>query len=222
MSDHAAHGPEDVGSLTHALRTPLAVITGWAELLASGADDQPRDAAARILEAAERLSGLIDDLEERLEHGDVPPSVVERQLSEARARLSSAIRRDANVPCRVLVVDDDATLRHLLRMTLPAHGFQILEAPDATDALEQIGTHVPDLVILDWHLPDRSGSTVLDELQRRLPQLPVIVLTGEHRSTHRALAKALGARTFLTKPFSPLELLATVEALLAERPARDG
>ncbi len=134
----------------------------------------------------------------------------------------TAVPSDAATGATVLLVDDDATLRHLLRMTLPAHGFQILEAPDATDALEQIGAHPPDLVILDWNLPDRSGSTVLDELQRRLPQLPVIVLTGEHRSTHRALAKALGARTFLTKPFSPLELLATVEALLAERPARDG
>jgi DNA-binding response OmpR family regulator len=107
-------------------------------------------------------------------------------------------------------------------MTLPEEDFDIVEAGDGAEALQQIGIRVPELVVLDWNLPERSGSAVLGELQTSHPDLPVIVLTAERRTSHRALARALGARTFLTKPFSPLELLETVEALLEEPPGPRG
>jgi two-component system, NtrC family, response regulator GlrR len=71
-------------------------------------------------------------------------------------------------------------------------------------------------VLLDWQLPGRTGSQVLDELKRRHPTLPIVVLTAKHEPPHRALAEALGVDVFLTKPFSPLELLDTVERLLTE------
>lgn len=73
---------------------------------------------------------------------------------------------------------------------------------------------MPDLVLLDWKMPGRSGSEVLDELKRSYPDLPVIVLTAEIQEHHRVLAESLGVDVFLTKPFSPLELLETVERLL--------
>jgi DNA-binding response OmpR family regulator len=91
-----------------------------------------------------------------------------------------------------------------------------LEASDGEQALELSGREPPDLVLLDWHLPGRTGSQVLDELKRRHPDLPVVVLTAKHEAPHRALAEALGVDVFLTKPFSPIELLDTVERLLAE------
>jgi DNA-binding response OmpR family regulator len=117
-------------------------------------------------------------------------------------------------PRRVLIADDDAAIRALLRMTLPDEGFEVVEARDGEHALELAREQVPDLVLLDWKMPGRHGSLVLDELKARHPKLPVIVITSEQQEYHRALAESLRVDAFLTKPFSPIELLETVERLL--------
>jgi two-component system phosphate regulon response regulator PhoB len=117
---------------------------------------------------------------------------------------------------RILIVDDDESVRSLLRMTLPEDGYQIDEATDGERALALVEERVPDLVLLDWKMPGRHGSLVLDELKSRHPQLPVIVLTAEIAEHHRNLAESLKVDVFLTKPFSPLELLETIERLLGE------
>jgi DNA-binding response OmpR family regulator len=117
---------------------------------------------------------------------------------------------------RILLVDDDESVRSLLRMTLPEDGYDINEATDGEQALALVEERVPDLVLLDWEMPGRHGSLVLDELKSRHPQLPVIVLTAEIAEHHRSLAESLKVDVFLTKPFSPLELLETIERLLRE------
>jgi CheY-like chemotaxis protein len=92
----------------------------------------------------------------------------------------------------------------------------VAEAHNGREALDLVRRKTPDLVLLDWNMPGRAGADVLDELKQSNPDLPVIVLTAEHRPPHRALAEALGVDVFLTKPFSPLELLDAVERLLAQ------
>jgi CheY-like chemotaxis protein len=121
-------------------------------------------------------------------------------------------------PRRIMIVDDDESVRSLLRMTLPEGEYEIEEAIDGEEALTLLTSHVPDLVLLDWKMPGRHGSLVLDELKTRHPQLPVIVLTAEVAEHHRNLAESLKVDVFLTKPFSPLGLLETIERLLGERP----
>ena len=121
-------------------------------------------------------------------------------------------------PRRIMIVDDDESVRSLLRMTLAEDEYEIDEATDGEQALRLLERAVPDLVLLDWEMPERHGSLVLDELKRRHPQLPVIVLTAEIAEHHRSLAEALNVDVFLTKPFSPLELLETIERLLVEHP----
>lgn len=118
---------------------------------------------------------------------------------------------------RLVIADDDETIRALLRMTLAEEEYDIVEAADGNEALERVAEGRPDLVLLDWKMPGQHGSLVLDELKARHPTLPVIVLTAEQQDHHRALAESLRADAFLTKPFSPLELLETIERLLAER-----
>lgn len=118
----------------------------------------------------------------------------------------------------LLIVDDDEAIRSLLRLTLSPSEFDVSEAQDGTAAIETAARTEPDLVILDWHLPGAPGSEVLAELQRSQPGVPVIVLTVESRERERELASSLGAAAFLTKPFSPLELLETVERLLTNDP----
>jgi CheY-like chemotaxis protein len=120
---------------------------------------------------------------------------------------------------RVLIVDDDDTMRRLLRATLPeAEGFEIIEASDGKLALEVLERDDPvDLVLLDWMMPGRSGADVLEQLRSRHPEVPVIVVTAELEPRQRELAESLGADVFLTKPFSPLQLLEHVERILPRR-----
>jgi CheY-like chemotaxis protein len=180
----------DRETLAHDLKAPLAVISGYAELLRVRDDETTRrDAPLRILEAAERLSGQIDRLLDHLDGRDAQPAEPGRPLR------------------RIVLVDDDRALRGLLRATLPEDEYEVVEAGDTRAAVAEIDGDV-DLVVLDWLLPDGTGGDVLAEVKARRPDLPVIVLTAE------ADAPADAADAFLTKPFSPIELLDLVERLL--------
>jgi DNA-binding response OmpR family regulator len=121
----------------------------------------------------------------------------------------------------VLLVDDDEVIRTLLRLTLPAEGYDVVEAEDGEHALRLTEGPAPALVVLDWRMPGLSGAEVLPELKRRHPQTPVIVLTVEPEAQARPQAESLGADVFMSKPFSPLQLLATVERLLLPERALD-
>jgi DNA-binding response OmpR family regulator len=119
---------------------------------------------------------------------------------------------------RLLLVDDDPSVRRLLALTLPVEGYEIVES-EGPDAVELARCGRPDLVFLDWRLPGARGEDVLRELKSEHDELPVIVLTAEQAPRERETALALGADLFLTKPFSPLELIGAVERLLgAESP----
>jgi DNA-binding response OmpR family regulator len=122
---------------------------------------------------------------------------------------------------RILIVDDDEWVRRLLRTTLSADDYEIFEATDGDDGLRLIEEAAPDLVLLDWQMPGRHGSIVLDAVKEARPLLPVIVLTAEERQSQRELAESLRADAFLNKPFSPLELLSLIERLLGERPSNE-
>jgi two-component system KDP operon response regulator KdpE len=113
----------------------------------------------------------------------------------------------------ILMVDDEAQIRRLLRLTLEEAGYGIREADSGRVALGEITLGAPDLVILDLNLPDTPGTEVLRAL-RRLCSVPVLVLTvlGHERSKIEALDA--GADDYLVKPFSSGELLARLRALL--------
>jgi DNA-binding response OmpR family regulator len=119
---------------------------------------------------------------------------------------------------RVLIVDDDEAIRALLRLTLPTEEYEVAEAVDGVEGLRMLVETDPDLMLLDWKMPGRHGSLVLDEVKARRPTLPVIVLTSEIQEHHRRLAESLSVDAFLTKPFSPTELLETIERLVGESP----
>ena len=193
-----------LAELAHNLKTPIAVVAGYAELLARRDDDETRTTAASQISAAARR--LTDEVNALLGiDGDV--GTVAHVEGEAARRSSR--------PARVVLIDDDVFVRRLLRMTLPAEDFEISEAADGDIALSVAEVQRPDLVLLDWRMPTVSGETVLTELKARYPHVAVVVLTVE--GEQRSRAGELGADAFLTKPFSPLELLRTVEQLVANR-----
>jgi two-component system KDP operon response regulator KdpE len=120
----------------------------------------------------------------------------------------------------VLVVDDDPQLRRLLRTTLDAKGFRVIEAETAQRALMEAANHKPDLVLLDLGLPDAEGHTVVRGI-REWSSLPIVVLSARVDEQQKIAALDAGADDYVTKPFAVGELLARVRAALrrAARPA---
>jgi two-component system KDP operon response regulator KdpE len=113
----------------------------------------------------------------------------------------------------ILLVDDEAQIRRLLRLTLEESGYAVREAESGRIALGEIALHAPDLVILDLGLPDASGTDVLRAL-RHLCSVPVLILSVLGHEQSKIAALDAGADDYLTKPFSGGELLAHLRALL--------
>ncbi len=116
----------------------------------------------------------------------------------------------------ILVVEDDAEIRELVKFNLERDGFRVAAVEGGDDALDRVKAARPDLVILDIMLPGRSGLEVLQDL-RRSPQtrdLPVVLLTARASEVDKLVGFEFGADDYVTKPFSPKELLARVRAML--------
>jgi two-component system, OmpR family, KDP operon response regulator KdpE len=116
-------------------------------------------------------------------------------------------------PPRVLVIDDEPPIRKLLRMTLSAHGYAVLEAPNGKTALELMA-QTPELIILDLGLPDVQGLDLLRMLRARNEQVPIVVLSSRGDEAAKVAALDLGADDYVTKPFGTDELLARMRAAL--------
>ena len=114
---------------------------------------------------------------------------------------------------RILVVDDDTSIRTLLRRLLTTEGYEVEEAPDGATALERLAIEPPDLLLLDIMMPDQDGLDVLQTL-RRTSDLPVILLTAKDDEADRVLGFRFGADDYVVKPFSSAELAARIAAVL--------
>ncbi len=123
-------------------------------------------------------------------------------------------------PRLVLVVDDESRMRRFIRMNMELEGYQIIEAENGLVALEQIRQHTPDLVIMDVMMPEMDGFETL-KLLREISTVPVILLTVKSDEDDKIQGLSLGADDYVTKPFSPRELVTRVTAVLrrAEWPA---
>ena len=120
----------------------------------------------------------------------------------------------AGANARVLVVDDDTTVAEVVATYLSRAGFPVERAADGTAALAAAGTRPPDLVVLDLTLPDIDGLEVCRRLRAHRPDLPVIILTARGDEDDRVLGLQTGADDYVTKPFSPRELVLRVQSVL--------
>ncbi|WP_043500807.1 response regulator transcription factor [Georgenia sp. SUBG003] len=114
---------------------------------------------------------------------------------------------------RVLVVDDEAGIRRVLRGYLEADGLEVFEAATGESAVAQVRTATPDLVLLDVMLPDLDGIEVLRRI-RTLSDVYVVLVTARAEETDKLVGLAVGADDYVTKPFSPREVVARVKAVL--------
>lgn len=113
----------------------------------------------------------------------------------------------------ILVVDDEERMVRFIRLNLEHDGFQVISAYRGYEALEKVRTEMPDLVLLDVMLPDLDGFEVL-KLIRESSNTPVIMLTAKGEEDDRVRGLELGADDYITKPFSPRELVSRVKAVL--------
>ena len=119
----------------------------------------------------------------------------------------------------VLVVEDEPAIRELLRVNLVDAGYEVRWAPDAETAQSEIRAALPDLLLLDWMLPGKSGLALAKELRGdpRLRHLPIIMLTARTDEADRVAGLEAWVDDYVTKPFSPRELKARIKSVLRRR-----
>jgi DNA-binding response OmpR family regulator len=121
---------------------------------------------------------------------------------------------------RLLVVDDDSSIREIVQMSLEEEGYVVDTAPDAEEALEAIRRNAPDLLILDVMLPGMNGFDLTKEI-RRTSSLPIILLTAKTDTIDKVVGLESGADDYVEKPFEMRELVARMRALLRRVHADD-
>jgi two-component system KDP operon response regulator KdpE len=120
------------------------------------------------------------------------------------------------MPAKILVVDDEAAIRRLLRNTLLRAGYAVVEAEDAREALRQAAVEHPDAILLDLGLPDRDGLSIIP-LLRAQGEAVILVVSARDAVDEKVAALDLGADDFVTKPFDTEELLARLRVALRHR-----
>ena len=116
----------------------------------------------------------------------------------------------------ILIVEDDVAIREMLRSFLTNNQYHVIEAENARQAFDSLAERNPDLILLDWMLPDMSGPEILQSLRNNPSQrdLPVIMLTARAEEEDKIEGLESGSDDYLTKPFSMQELAARIKALL--------
>lgn len=122
---------------------------------------------------------------------------------------------------RILVVDDEERMVRFIRLNLEHDGFQVSEAFNGKEAIQKIRDVTPDLILLDVMMPDLDGFEVLETV-REVSNVPVIMLTAKGEEDDRVRGLELGADDYVTKPFSPRELVSRVKAVLRRTESATG
>lgn len=122
---------------------------------------------------------------------------------------------------RILVVDDEERMVRFIRLNLEHDGFQVVEANRGADAIQRLRDSLPDVILLDVMMPDLDGFEVL-KMVREISTVPVIMLTAKGDEDDRVHGLELGADDYVTKPFSPRELVSRVRAVLRRVEAGGG
>jgi DNA-binding response OmpR family regulator len=114
---------------------------------------------------------------------------------------------------KILAVDDEQRMVRFIQLNLEQDGFEVVTAYNGKEALEQVRTQLPDLILLDIMMPDINGFEVLKKI-REVNNVPVIMLTAKGEEDDRIQGLELGADDYITKPFSPRELVSRIRAVL--------
>jgi two-component system OmpR family response regulator len=134
--------------------------------------------------------------------------------SQGRATIVKDMMADTCDPARLLVVDDEPVILHLLSGSLRFAGYDVVTAPNGTEAVRAVASERPDLVLLDVMMPDGDGFEVLRRLRGAGREVPVIFLTARDGVPDRVTGLSLGGDDYVTKPFSLDEVLMRIQVVL--------
>jgi two-component system phosphate regulon response regulator PhoB len=123
------------------------------------------------------------------------------------------------MPAEILVVEDEPAIQELVASSCARHGHRVRRAENAADAYRQLAEALPDVILLDWMLPDGSGPAMTRKLrsEARTREVPIIMLTARAGDDDKVAGLEAGADDYVTKPFSPRELEARIQAVLRRR-----
>lgn len=135
------------------------------------------------------------------------------------SRSHESVRRAGSMMPTILVVEDEPAIRELLKVNLVDAGYEVEEAPDAEVAQATLTRELPDLVLLDWMLPGKSGLALARQLRgsTRTRDLPIIMLTARSDEADKIAGLEAWVDDYVTKPFSPRELKARIKSVLRRR-----
>lgn len=116
----------------------------------------------------------------------------------------------------ILIIEDEKSIRDMLRFSLANEAFDLVEAENVKQAKLCLGKSLPDIILLDWMLPEQSGLDFIAwlKLQDNLNTIPIIMLTAKAEEENKVMGLTKGADDYITKPFSPKELIARIKAVL--------
>jgi two-component system phosphate regulon response regulator PhoB len=116
----------------------------------------------------------------------------------------------------LLIIEDEEAIRDMLRFSLPQQEFHLIDAENTERALMILSHHIPDLIILDWMLPDMNGIDFIKLIRKkeRIKNIPIIMLTAKAEEDNKVMGLIAGADDYVTKPFSPNELAARIRTVL--------
>jgi CheY-like chemotaxis protein len=125
----------------------------------------------------------------------------------------------SSVTARVLVVDDSSVVRDLIAVNLELEGLEVVRCADGLEALERVAEQRPDAITLDVMMPRLDGFSTAERLRAdpTTADIPIVIVTGRASAADLARGSALGVDAYLTKPFEPSELVATVLRLVDQR-----
>ncbi|HKK04421.1 MAG: phosphate regulon transcriptional regulator PhoB [Gammaproteobacteria bacterium] len=125
---------------------------------------------------------------------------------------------------KILIVDDEQAIREMVSFALTRAGFEVLEAADAQQAQTVVADELPDLLLLDWMMPGVSGLDLARRLKREelTRDLPIIMLTARGEEEEKIRGLEVGADDYVTKPFSPRELVARIKAVMRRANPQSG
>lgn len=120
---------------------------------------------------------------------------------------------------KVLIVDDEANIREIIKMNLELAGYECYESEDGEKALQLLNEITPDIALLDVMMPNKDGFQISDEFVKR--DIPIIFLTAKSNITDKVKGLKLGADDYIVKPFEAMELLARIEVVLRRKGKHD-
>jgi len=174
--------------------------------------DEALDQLHRVRNLEPDNQSYSEQLKLLLDHMANFESVSRTELVDAEHEFHEQLVKEENASKRILVAEDSATTRKVIKMTLTNEGFEVIEAKDGIEAITRFNEKLPDLVLLDIMMPGMDGYQVLSVLKKNenFKNIPVIMLTARDSLIDKFKGRLSGSDEYLTKPFKPEELLAKI------------